>query len=525
MNKLTIAAKQLAKGNIGNAIAAIATKSASTQLIQPARYRNGNFFFGTFGADKAFIWGNYNSSLRAYQRCPVVSSIINRQALATINGKVTIVDDSGKESQKVQAKALRKLLKCPNPLQSGKQFRAQNNVYKRIYGYCPVLRMVPVGFENDFSAWRLWNIPPWMIRVEDNTDLFFLAASKPFKSIQLTYMGKSVPLDPANIFFLCESQISTGMFEMNSSQDNVSLFLPDSKLLPVDKNIDNIISSLSGRGALNRERGPMWILSNDTADSPDAGSFPLGTTAKDDLQKDFLQYGITGGQRKAIITDAKLKLQTVGFDVGQLKLLEGEIQDAKFIADQLNYPPYLLGLVDAKFDNQQIAERNMYTNSIIPDAESDDEQWGQFFGLEDLGLSIKTDYSYLPVLQEDDAKSSTSRLVLTQALKIEYENGLITKNQWLQEVGLDPIGPEGDLRSTDVKNTNVPLATIIGVGGVQSVINVLTAAGLSEEARASTLQIIFGISQGDAAAMVVAGNNQQTTDQNSNDNGNGTQTT
>lgn len=437
MNKFGVAARQLAKGNIGNAIAAIATKSAQTQLIQPARYRNGNFFFGAFGADKAFIWGNYNSSLRAYQRCPVVSSIINRQALATINGKVTIVDDAGKESQSVQAKALRKLQKRPNPLQSGKQFRAQNSVYKRIYGYCPVLRMVPVGFENDFSKWRLWNIPPWMIQVEDNTDLFFLAGANTFKSIRLTYMGKSVLLDPANVFFLCETQISTGLFESNSSHDNVSLHLPDSKLLPVDKNIDNIISSLDGRGTLNRERGPMWILSNDSSDSGDAGLFPIDTKAKEDLQKDFLQYGITSGQKRAIITDAKLKLQEVGFDVEQLKLLEGEVQDAKFIADQLNYPPYLLGLVDAKFDNQQIAERNMYTNSIIPDAESDDEQWSDFFKLDDFGLKINTDFSHLAALQEDKTTEGRGRWYLDQALLIEFQNGLITWNEWRAKLGLD----------------------------------------------------------------------------------------
>jgi hypothetical protein len=439
MNKYAIAASQLAKGNFGNAIAAIASKSVQSQLIQPARYRNGNFFFGVFGADKAFIWGNYNSSLRAYQRCPVVSSIINRQALATINGKMSIIDDAGKESQKVQAKALRKLLKHPNPLQSGKQFRAQNNVYKRIYGYCPVLRMAPVGFENDFGTWRLWNIPPWMIQVEDNTDLFFLAGSKPFNSIRLTYMGKSVPLDPANVFFVCETQISTGLFELNSSQDNVSLYLPDSKLLPVQQNIDNIISSLNSRGALNRNRGPLWILSNDAADSPDAGSFPIDPLIKEELHKDFLQYGITGDQKKAILTDAKLKLQTVGFDVAQLKLLEGEIQDAKFIADQLNYPPYLLGLVDSKFDNQQIAERNMYTGSVIPDAESDDEQWGDFLGLDDFGLHIKTDFSHLPVLQEDITEQGRGRWYMDQALLIEFQNDLITWNEWRVKLGDDPV--------------------------------------------------------------------------------------
>lgn len=443
-SKLAIAGRQLAKGNFGNAITALTTKSYGSALIQPSRYRNGSFFFGVNGADKAFIWGNYNSSLRAYQTCPVVSSIINRQAQCTVNGKQYVMAASGKESKTPQAQALKKLLLKPNYYQSGREFKAQGQVYKRIYGYCPVLIIKPVGFDQDYSKWKMWNIPPWMLQVRDSMKLFYEQDAVKFQDIWLTYMGHSVRLDPNSIFFLKENQISTGTFMNNSQSENVSIFLPDSKLMPLENNISNVVTSLDSRGALTRERGPMWLLTNDSTDTGDAGLFPIPEDAKKTLDDDFkMQYGITSGQRRAIITDAKLKLQTVGFDVEQLKLLESEIQDAKFISDGLNFPPYLLGLVDAKFDNQQIAERNLYTNSIIPDCISDDEQWSELFKLDDLGLYLTTDFSHLPALQENIAEQGRGRYYMDTALLSEFMNNLITLDRWRELLGEDTV--QGDL--------------------------------------------------------------------------------
>jgi phage portal protein BeeE len=184
----------------------------------------------------------------------------------------------------------------------------------------------------------------------------------------------------------------------------------------------------------------MWILTNDATDSADAGVFPLDEKVKQRLDEDFMaQYGIMAGQKKAIITDAKLKLQTVGFDVEQLQLLPQEIQDAKMIADQLNFPPYLLGLVDAKFDNQQIAERSLYTNSIIPDVVSDDEQWSEIFGLTDLGLRLYTDFNDVPALQEDMANKGKGMLYMNQALVLMFYNNLITLNRWRELANEDTV--------------------------------------------------------------------------------------
>lgn len=440
-NKLVNAGKQLIKGNLGNALAALSSKSFDSELIQPSRYRNGSFFFGVNGADKSFIWGNYNSSLKAYQKCPIVSSIINRKAQCFTNGEISIIDADGKTATTAQAKALSKLLKKPNRYQSGLQFRAQVKVYQQIYGYCPILKIKPVGFESDYSKWKLFALPPWMIQVLDSTDLFYEQTAQQFRSITLTYMGQSVVLNQDNVFFLKENQISTSTFLYNSDTENASIFLPDSKLFSAKDSIENIIDSLNSRGSLTRERGPQWILTNDGTDG-DTGLFPIDPEAKKELHDDFRGLGIMRGQKKAIITDAKLKLQTVGFNVAELKLLEGELQDAKIISDCLNYPPYLLGLVDAKFDNQEIAERNLYINSIIPDSKSDDEQWSELFGLDVFGLSIKTDYSHLPALQENLAELGKGLWYMNQGQLIGFYNNVVTLNQWRQSLGIDIV--EGD---------------------------------------------------------------------------------
>ena len=444
MNRLEVAGQQLIKGNFGNAITALTMKSSVDSPLIPSSYRNGNFFFGVNGNDHAFIWGNYNSSLTAYRQCPIVPAIINRKAQCAVNGKQFVMDADGKkESTTTQAKQIKQLLLRPNPYQSGKNFTAVGNIYKQIYGYCPVLVIKPAGFENDFSKWRLFNLPPWMITTMDNSDQDFWSDDlQPFKSIRITYMGKSTPLDPKSVFFIRENQLATST-HFNTNTENASAYLPDSKLLPLQDCIDNMISSLKSRGSLIRQRGPLWILSNDQNDSGDAGMFPVDPAYKSALSEDMSRYGVMKEQQKAIITDAKLKLQTVGFDVAQLRLLEGEIQDAKMICDGLNYPPYLLGLVDAKFDNQQIAERNLYTNSIIPDVESDNEQWGEIFGLSKLGLKITTDFSHLPALQENIQEQGKGRFYMNQALQIEFYNNQITQNRWRELLGEDII-PTGD---------------------------------------------------------------------------------
>jgi hypothetical protein len=161
------------------------------------------------------------------------------------------------------------------------------------------------------------------------------------------------------------------------------------------------------------------------------------------------------------------------------------------------------------FANLNDAKKLLYQDAIIPEAESSYEDWNEFFGLKKLGLRMEMDYSHVAALQEDKVQKAQARKTTDEAMKIEWDAGLITLNQWLEALGEDGIGPAGNVRSTDAKKANVPLAVIIGVGGVQSLIQVLTAPGLSADARQSAVEIIFGISPADAARMVAEdpGNN------------------
>jgi hypothetical protein len=93
--------------------------------------------------------------------------------------------------------------------------------------------------------------------------------------------------------------------------------------------------------------------------------------------------------------------------------------------------------VDAKYDNQQIAERAFYTNSIIPDSESEDEQWTAFLGIDKLGLSIQTDFSHLPSLQEDQAERGRGMWYMNQGAQIAFLMNQLTWNEWRDMMGMD----------------------------------------------------------------------------------------
>ena len=132
----------------------------------------------------------------------------------------------------------------------------------------------------------------------------------------------------------------------------------------------------------------------------------------------------------------------MGYATKDLMLMEEVQESSKSICDAYNFPPHLLGLLDPTFNNQAAAEKGLYQNSIIPDAENIYTHYQAAFGLTDLGLRIEKDYAHLPILQDDKKTLADARRALNQALLIEWQNGLITLNEWRIKNGEDPL-PDG----------------------------------------------------------------------------------
>lgn len=465
-----------------------------TNVVSSSTYRGSAFghkgwLLDDNGIDRYFDFGCLNSIMNAYEKCAPVFSIVNKQAYTYINGTTefeSIADDNpatGKEVDKIK-----KLLKSPNPLQNQKQFEAQMAIYLRLFGYCVIYPIKPDGFPNS-DAESLWIIPPYMCTFKYNTTSFFHLKNDFIKSIMIRYGDEKTTLKQKDVIIIKD---------VSPSFDNI--VMPSSPIKPLSGYINNIIGITESKGQLINYRGALGIL---TPEIDPNGAIAVSDPEKEELQNGLLKYGLKKGQWKFIIANSAMKWQQMGVPYKDLMMTEWAEDDIMAVCDGLNYPFRLLSNTKTSSMNGTEVDsfkKILYQDFTIPFADMISEQMSEAFETEKYGFKIEKCYDHVAVLQEDDVKKNTARLILNNSLKIEYEQGLITLNEWLTALGY-PTRPDADVRSTDVKQSGQPIAAMLGTTGVQSLIGVLTASNISEEARSATVQILFGISQQDADLM------------------------
>lgn len=446
MNKLLTAGKELIRGNfdmvvksLSGGLSGISDVVDVSTTVKPAL----DWFFGSNGIDYHFQYGGLRSSLIAYDFCPPVNAIINRKAQAYINGKTWILNSQNKVSNSPEAKRIRALMARPNALQSWKQFEAQGYIYQQIFGYNIVLPIKPNGFTDNTEATSMWNIPPSMVDIEETNKLFYQTDTKGIiKQIVLSYKDTRTVLNVADIFIMKDFTPSF-----------TSLVIPNSRIKALTLPVNNIIGAYESRNVLINYRGALGILSNDPAGGGSQfGSLPIKEEDKQTLQNDLSRYGLKYRQWQFIVTSATLKWQQMGVPTKDLMLFEEIESDTQAICDSYNYPFRLLssnksnslGGTDATTFLKQL-----YQDGIIPEAENIYEQWNHFFNLDRFNLHLDKDFSHVAVLQEDKVNEGRARWYLNQALLIEYQNDMLTWNQWQQALGNDTV-PGMDLYYSDL---------------------------------------------------------------------------
>jgi hypothetical protein len=181
---------------------------------------------------------------------------------------------------------------------------------------------------------------------------------------------------------------------------------------------------------------------------------------KEILQNDFRKHGITGQPYQVIVTDAKLKWQQMGFPTAELQLFE-EIQDStNQIANAYGYPSGMMSQIQqTTYNNKKTDRRDYVENTIIPESESRLEQFTRAIVPQGESLLIIQDYSQVTVLQEDKKAAADARKSLNDALSIEFENNLITRNMWLEKLGEPTVvgKPEFDQYKYEIKKEEAPI--------------------------------------------------------------------
>jgi hypothetical protein len=436
---------------------------ALTGTIDPRTYRSGMSDFWLFGAgpnnsDVHFSFSSLNDSIKAYECCPPVATIVNRKAEAHINGKTWILNTQGKAKQKEAtgevASRIRKVMTQPNPLQDWTQFDAMVKVYVQLFGYCPILKIRPVGFDGSYIT-RLWIIPPFLLDIEESDEIFY-RTDKPIKKISLNYRGKTANLDPDDIFFIKDFTVSL-----------TSLVLPQSRIKPLANPINNIIGAFISRKVLINRRGALGILSNSGSDQ--IGQIPLDDEEKKRVQNELTNYGLRSDQWQVIVTNAALKWQQMGYPMKELGLFEEVNESTMTICDGLGYVYRLLSSEKtSSLGGSDIKEFKamLYQDFIGPEATKIYDQYNVMFETAKYFLRIEKDFSEIPALQQDAVKLATARFTRNKAFQIEFLSNACTINEWRVKNGDDPISEEwGNMYYFQLKEKGIVFGSASGGNG------------------------------------------------------------
>lgn len=390
-------------------------------------YRNYDFFElkGFEGLpDITINLDSFPGLTDAYTRCSTISTIINRNSSALVNGKWWLVDKKDNDVLK-KYEGIANLLKKPNPLQSWSEFITQLDVYRQLYGETFVFAVVPAGYTIQ-EASALWAINPNYISVELTGKMYMQSN---LDDIIVNYFletnGSRTQLDKACVLHIKDTNQNIFMSPCDVRGK--------SRMTGLGNSVRNIIQAEEAVYALNKNRGPQGILSNNSNDV--VGLQPMSDKERNRLEFEFGQYGLGANQKKVILTDKDLSWQPMSFNVRDLMLFEGVENNIKRIAEAYNYPFELLNTTNIAYSNKVEAKREHYQGNIIPLSKIYAEKFTSFFGLTKAEFVI--DYSEIECLKATESDKADMLYKQNQALRTAYEKGVVSTAEWRLAIGMD----------------------------------------------------------------------------------------
>jgi len=374
----------------------------------------------------------------AYCYCSPLSAVIDREADCDINGKVRIMKNE-KESTNPTAKRITNLLNKPNPIQTWEDFRGQQVVFKKIYGFCPVYAMTATGFDKTNSSY-LWNLNPYYAKPELDDSFNYQSDRTPIKYWTITIHRKKYDIPAESVFLLKDGYVHR--------DDNY--LLPLSKISGLDFAISNICAAMEADNVLLRKKGPLGFISHDPKPDNVAGYVPMTKEQKAEIQGELANYGLTWNQFQYVVSKLPVRWNPISFSVKDLMTKETTKAAIDMICDRYNYPAELMSGKNATYENRSASERYLYQNVIIPQNVKDMRVYNRFFGLDEYNLELQSDFNYLPVLQEDIVKQAQADNYKAQSYLTLYQNNVITLNQYRVYMKLEPVaGDDVYYKDTD----------------------------------------------------------------------------
>lgn len=415
--------------------------------------------------EKDFWWENKSDYcnyryVRAFEDCPVLSTVIIEQSKYFTNGKTWILrrnpkenlgkknatkaELAGEEVFSREANLLRRLLENPNKEQTNSQFEAEMLINLGVFEWCLLYINKPIGYKN-IDAESIHIVSPSQIEFKYKYN--WKTNNKSWENIRHILVHEkdgSVRELRKDDCYLIKGTLPSF---------NIDSFLPTSRIELIKQPIQNIIDGLESRGVLLRERGIRGIITNQTTDS---NSFiNVSKTEKDEFMSELRrQYGLLKGQFQIAFSNKDLKYQKMSIPTSELMLFEEDENSTDKIIGVYGFPKELFPTMSkgSTFSNIGNQSRNYYQNTIIPLARCIYEQYNKIFETSNYGFYIEKDYSSLPALQADRKEFAEAQLRLNQSCNIAFQMNIIDMNEWRKALDEDPIEGYDGVFYSDIKD-------------------------------------------------------------------------
>lgn len=336
-----------------------------------------------------------------------------------------------------KANRMNAILQAPNCIQRWRELVYMHHIYKLATGNAFMRAAMSDTFTN-LPKWKycdyFWSIPSnWMrvVQADTRVPLFGMAKLDDIVGCyELFRSGETLMRIPT--FQIWHDRDGMPQF-LNTTSSN---FLKSkSRLCSEHKAISNLIAVYEARNVIFVKRGALgYIVAK--KDGGEIGTVAMKPDEKEELVKDLNgRYGLGDEKMPIGVTDVPIEFVKINASIQELQPFEETLLDAITIAGAYGIPDVLVPRKDhSTFSNQAVAEKSVYTGTIIPMAKQFCEDLTLFLGLDMEGYYVDVNFNDVDCLQVGLKEAEEVNKLRNDRCRQQFNDGLITYNDWRAQI-------------------------------------------------------------------------------------------
>lgn len=353
----------------------------------------------------------------AFASCSILTAIVTKKVSAMCDARYWVQDAEGND---VNSPEILERMQRPNQYQTLSEFVGMIEFFSQIFGKAYIVRIAPVGFENDFE---LYVVPNLM--VTENESVIGGASFAPRADIMdytISFGSGYQKTIPKEDMFV----VNDVTYSLNRMGGAVS------RLESLQYPINTFISSYDAVNELLVNRGMLGIISLMSDDPTTTMAIPQTKKDKQELEEALNKYGVLKGRLKYAITAFKASYVPISSTISDLGLTDIQRNCKKDIAYTYQVPSILLDVEGSTYSNFGEAKLEFYTNDIIPSARNIMSVLNRIYGNEE--FAIKPFFDHLELFQDAKRQQAAGMVSLVSALNQAVQTGLMSMTEAQNEL-------------------------------------------------------------------------------------------